>query len=154
MTKPTKTTDLEVPAEFRPAAELLERYGRWAQDRYKKQRCGSAERRYQPPPSEVEEGEPLAPPIPDWNARQVQLALQVVPMQFRRVLFALYVPQKENQNAARRRMGLSNRDWRDGHIHGLRSFWSIYSSRYMRRLTRDDTIAANNRDTESCALVG
>ena len=154
MTKPTKSADLTVPAELRPAAELLERYGRWAQDRHKKQRCGSAERRYQPPPNEAREDELLAPLIPDWSARQVQLALQDVPMQFRRVLFALYVPQKENQNAARRRMGVTSRDWCNGHIHGLRSFWSIYSSRHLRNLTRNVIIAAINRDTESCALVG
>lgn len=146
--------NLTVPVELRQAEELLEKYGRWAQDRYRKQRCASAEGRYQPPLTQsVDCEEPLQPLMADWSARQVQLALQVVPMQFRRVLFAIYVPQKEHPNSARRRLGLSNRDWHEGRLQGLRSFWAIYSCRYLRRLTKHDTIATNYRDTESCALV-
>lgn len=145
--------DFKLPPEQQQAEELLEKYGRWAQDRFKKQRCGSAEGKYQPPPSVRSDDEPLTPFIADWSARQVQLALQVVPMQFRRVLFAIYIPQKEHPNSARRRLGLSNQDWNEGRLHGLRAFWSVYSARYLRPLTRRDTIATNYRDTESCALV-
>ena len=146
--------NLNVPQELRQADELLEKYGRWAQDRYKKQRCASAEGKYQSPPQVARvDDEPLIPFIPDWNARQVQLALQVVPMQFRRVLFAIYIPQKEHPNSARRRLGVSNGDWNEGRLHGLRAFWSIYSARYLRPLTKGATIATNYRDTESCALV-
>lgn len=145
--------DFKVPPELEQAEELLEKYGRWAQDRYKKQRCASAEGRYQPPPSRREDAESMEPFIPDWNARQVQLALQAVPMQFRRVLYAIYVPQKEHPNSARRRLGVSNSGWNEGRLHGLRAFWSIYSARYLRPLTKDAKIATNYRDTESCALV-
>lgn len=146
--------NLTVPVELRQAEELLEKYGRWAQDRYRKQRCASAEGRYQPPPGHgAHDEEPMMPFIPDWSARQVQLALQDVPMQFRRVLFAIYIPQKEHPNSARRRIGMSNRDWNEGRIRGLRSFWAIYSCRYLRRLTKHDKIATNYRDTESCAPV-
>lgn len=145
--------NLNVPQELHPAEELLERYGRWAQDRYKKQRCASAEGKYRPPPQARSDDEPLVPFMPDWSARHVQLALQSVPMQFRRVLFAIYIPQKEHPNSARRRMGMSNQGWNDGRLHGLRSFWSIYSARYLRPLTMRDTIATNYRDTESCALA-
>lgn len=146
--------NLEVPIELREAEAVLERYGRWAQDRYRKQRCASAEGKYQPPPIPgCRDDEPLTPFIPDWSAMQVQHALQVVPEQFRRVLFAIYVPQKEHPNAARRRLGTSGRDWEQRRIHGLRSFWRIYSVRYLRHLTKHGTIATNYRDTESCAPV-
>lgn len=135
--------DLRVPVELRAAEEVLEKYGRWAQDRYKKQRCASAEGLYRAPPLARNDEEPMEPFIPDWSARQVQLALQAVPMQFRRVLFAVYIPQKEHPNGARRRMKLSNRDWNEGRLHGLRSFWGIYSVRYLRNLTKTVTIATN-----------
>ena len=127
--------NMNVPQELRLADELLEKYGRWAQDRYHKQRCASAEGKYRPPPVASRDDEPMIPFIADWNARQVQLTLQVVPMQFRRVLFAIYIPQKEHPNSARRRLGVSNRDWNEGRVHGLRAFWSIYSARYLQHLT-------------------
>ena len=149
-----RDANLDVPVELRQAEELLEKYGRWAQDRYRKQRCASAEGKYQPPPStRNRDDETMIPFIPDWSAMQVQRALQVVPEQFRRVLFAIYVPQKEHPNAARRRMGASNRSWEERRIHGLRSFWRIYSVRYLRNLTKGGIIATNYRDTESCAPV-
>ena len=126
--------NLNVPQELRLADELLEKYGRWAQ-RYHKQRCASAEGKYRPPPVASRDDEPMILFIADWNARQVQLTLQVVPMQFRRVLFAIYIPQKEHPNSARRRLRVSNRDWNEVRVHGLRAFWSIYSARYLQNLT-------------------
>lgn len=143
--------NLNVPAELRDAEELLERYGRWAQDRYKKQRCASAEGKYVPPPTRsVDCDEPLQPLMADWSARQVQLALQVVPMQFRRVLFAIYVPQKEHPMAARRRYRLQRDVWDRSRIEGLRQFWNIYRLRY---LTKPEYDRAILRDTVSCAPV-
>lgn len=139
---------ITVPVELRHAEELLEKYGRWAQDRYKKQRCASAEGAYRPPVSR--EDEPMESFIPDWNALQVQRALQVVPMQYRRVLFAIYVPQKEHPMAARRRYRLQRDVWDHSRIEGLRRFWAFYHLRY---LTERATIAPILRDTESCALV-
>ena len=149
-----RDANLDVPVELRQAEELLEKYGRWAQDRYRKQRCASAEGKYQPPPStRNRDDEPMIPFIPDWSAMQVQRALQVVPMQFRRVLFAIYIPQKEHPMAARRRLKLRPDSWERSQIEGLRQFWSIYSCRYLRRLTKTGTIAPLLRDTESCAPV-
>lgn len=142
--------NLNVPQDLQQAEELLERYGRWAQDRYKKQRCASAEGKYRPPPQARSDDEPLVPFMPDWSARHVQLAMQAVPMQFRRVLFAIYVPQQEHPMAARRRLRLKRDVWDGSRIQGLRHFWSIYRLRY---LTKDATIAPILRDTESCALV-
>lgn len=140
--------NLNVPQELQHAEELLEKYGRWAQDRYKKQRCASAEGAYRPPVNRGDEQ--LEPFMPDWNAMQVQRALQVVPMQYRRVLLAIYVPQKEHPMAARRRLRLQGRVWDHSWIEGLRQFWSIYRLRY---LTGCAKIAPILRDTESCALV-
>lgn len=139
-----------LPHDLRQADELLEKYGRWAQDRYKKRRCASAEGRYRPPPTRQPGDEPMEAFIPDWSARQVQLALQAVPMQFRRVLFAVYVPQKEHPMAARRRYRLQKDVWEHSRIEGLKSFWSIYRLRYLKKGGR---IASILRDTESCALV-
>lgn len=134
--------NLNVPAELRDAEELLERYGRWAQDRYKKQRCASAEGRYVPPPTRsVDCDEPLQPLMPDWSARQVQMALQVVPMQWRRVLFAFYIPQRKPWQAMRRVMG--GKTWDESKVAGLREFWKIYSLRY---LACRGSIAALTRD--------
>lgn len=146
--------NLEVPKDLQEAEALLECYGRWAQDRYKKQRCASAEGKYQPPPGVRSRDEPPVQSfIPDWSAMQVQHALQVVPMQFRRVLFAIYVPQKEHPMAVRRRLRLKSEAWESTRVMGLRQFWSIYSCRYLRRLTKSGTIAPILRDNESCAPV-
>ena len=94
--------------------------------------------------------EPLIPFIADWNARQVQLALQVVPMQYRRVLHAIYIPQKEHPMAARRRYRIRSDLWDRSRIEGLQQFWNVYRLRY---LTGHVIIATILRDTESCALV-
>lgn len=129
--KPMKR-DLEimVPSDLREAEDILRKYGAWAQDRWRRQRCGSAEGLYKHPPIRSVDCEvPLEPFIPDWSAMQVQRCLQVVPMQFRRVLFAYYVPQREHPNAVRRKMGMTNRDWHQGRIFGLKKFWMIYCAR-------------------------
>lgn len=124
--------NLTVPVELRQAEELLEKYGAWAQDRYKKRRCASLEGKYVPPPQPAaEREEPLMPFIPDWSAMQVQRALQAVPMQFRRVLFAIYVPQKEHPMAARRRYRLKPDVWNFSRVEGIRQFWNVYRLRYL-----------------------
>ena len=121
--------NLTVPEELRTAEELLERYGKWAQDRYRTQRCASAEGNYRPPPSR--DDDPREPFIADWNAMQVQRALQVVPMQFRRVLHAYYIPQRVPHHAVRRKLNITSRTWDGNRIEGLRQFWSIYRLRYL-----------------------
>ena len=144
-----------VPVELRQAEELLDRYGRWAQDRYKNQRCASAEGKYVPPPPKVRDKDdmPMVPLMPDWNAMNVQQALQAVPLQYRRVLLAIYIPQKEHPMAARRRYRIKAVLWDQCHIEGVRKFWRIYFSRHLRPLTKNVIIAPLLRDTESCAPV-
>jgi hypothetical protein len=123
--------DLNVtPPDLREAEALLIRYGLWAQDRYKKRRCASAEGKYQAPPSPDDEPMPVL--MADFAAMDVQRALQVVPRQYSRVLAAVYVPQKENELSARLRMRINRRLWHDSRVHGLRLFWG----HYLRRLTK------------------
>ena len=70
--------DLSVtPPDLREAEALLIRYGLWAQDRYKKRRCASAEGQYRAPPTPGEE--PMPELMADFAAMDVQRALQVVP---------------------------------------------------------------------------
>lgn len=122
-----------VPVELQQADELLDRYGRWAQDRYQKRRCASAEGQYAPPPMRGQDDEPMQPFMPDWNALRVQHALQVVPMQYRRVLHAVYIPQCEHPMAARRRLRIKADLWERSRIEGLRQFWNVYRLRYLTR---------------------
>lgn len=120
-----------IPVELREADELLYRYGLWAQDRYKKQHCASIEHKYRPPPQPGDEKpEPF---IADFKALNVQHALVVVPMQYRRVLQALYIPQRLPPQAIRRHHRIKARDWEASHMIGLRMFWNIYSLRYLKK---------------------
>ena len=119
--------NLGIPQELREADELLEKYGAWAQDRYKKQHCASIEHKYRPPDFEPKP-EPF---IADFKAMDIQHALQVVPMQYRRVLHAMYIPQRLPAHAIRRQLKLRADTWQQSHIQGLRNFWSVYRLRYL-----------------------
>lgn len=120
-----------IPPELREADDLLYRYGQWAQDRFKKQHCASIEHRYRPPPLPGDEAP--TPLMADFRAMDVQHALVVVPMQYRRVLQAFYIPQRLPPNALRRKHGIPTKTWEVSHIMGLRMFWGIYSVRYLKK---------------------
>lgn len=148
--------DLEimVPSDLREAEDILRKYGAWAQDRWRRQRCGSAEGLYKHPPIRSVDCEvPLEPFIPDWSAMQVQRCLQVVPMQFRRVLFAYYVPQREHPNAVRRKMGMTNRDWHQGRIFGLKKILDDLLRKDLQIFRRCGIIPITNREIDSCDPV-
>ena len=120
-----------IPPELRQADEVLEQYGRWAQDRYQKQHCASIEHKYRPPARPGDEApEPF---IADFKALDVQHALVVVPMQYRRVLQALYIPQRLPPQAIRRQHRIKPGDWDASHLIGLRMFWGVYSLRYLKK---------------------
>ncbi len=123
---------LTIPPELRDADELLYRYGRWAQDRYKKQHCASIEHKYQTPSWDGDDVPEIL--LPDFRALDVQHALVVVPMQYRRVLQAFYIPQRLPPQAIRRKNGIPAKTWEVSHQMGLRMFWSIYSLRYVKKL--------------------
>lgn len=118
-----------MPADLREAEQMLERYGKWAQDRYQKRRCASAEGKYVPPPTR--DDELMTPFMADFDALKVQHALQVVPMQYRRVLQAYYIPKREPHHAVRRRLDIKPKLWEQSRVEGLRQFWRIYSLRYL-----------------------
>lgn len=120
-----------LPHELREADVLLVRYGKWAQDRYQKRRCASAEGQYVPPPKRGQDEEPMQPFMPDWNAMRVQRALQVVPMQYRRVLQAFYIPQAKPHHAVRRELRIGVALWERSRLEGLRQFWNVYRLRYL-----------------------
>jgi hypothetical protein len=119
-----------IPPELRDADQLLDKYGRWAQDRYQKQHCASIEHKYRPP---VQPGDEAPEPfMADFRALDVQHALVVVPMQYRRVLHALYIPQKTHPMAFRRIHRIPAKTWQQSHTLGLRMFWDIYRLRYLK----------------------
>ena len=119
----------QVPEDLRDADALLERYGRWAQDRYQKRRCASAEGGYTSPTNR--DDEPPQVLMPEWNAMRVQHALVVVPMQYRRVLQAFYIPQRVPHHAVRRQLRIRAALWEQSRIEGLRRFWAVYRLRYL-----------------------
>ena len=124
-----------IPVELRDADELLYKYGQWAQDRYKKQHCASIEHKYKPPINL--DDEPLIPFIADHRALEIQHTLVVVPMQYRRVLQAFYIPQRLPTNTIRRMHNIPTRTWESSHLIGLRMFWGIYTARYLKKNRQD-----------------
>ena len=118
---------VEIPSDLKEADELLEKFGRWAQDRYQKQRCASAEGLYKPPAWDGEE--PMVPFMADFRAMDVHRTLLMVPVRYRRILHAHYIPQRLPPDAQRRRMGLPERTWDGDHISGLRMFWNNWRLR-------------------------
>lgn len=141
--------DLSVtPPDLREAEELLIRYGLWAQDRYKKRRCASAEGQYRAPPTPGEEPMPVL--MADFAAMDVQRALQVVPRQYSRVLAAVYIPKAESELSARLRMGIKRRLWHDSRVQGLRLFWG----HYLRRISKNSVTAGANLASSKIPLQG
>lgn len=127
----TRAVAPRVPEELKEAEALLERYGRWAQDRYQKRRCASAEGQYRAPTNR--DDEPMQGFMPDWCAMHVQHTLVVVPMQYRRVLQAYYIPQRRPHHAIRRELNIKTSTWELSRIEGLRQFWSKYRLRHPER---------------------
>lgn len=114
-----------IPQDLEEADEILNAYGRWAQDRYKKMHCGSAEGRYRAPPND-DDREPKVPMPADFRAMQAQRALQAVPDAYRVVLHILYVPKRLPAEAQLRLLRLPHKLCADRHLAGLRMFWNRY----------------------------
>jgi hypothetical protein len=115
------TATKRVPDDLKQADRLLYQYGCWAQDRYKKQHCASIEHKYRAPPMWSED-EPMEPFIADFRAMDVQRTLNLVPIQYRRVLHASYIPQRLPPDAIRRSYKLSPRTWAETFLAGVRMF--------------------------------
>ena len=116
----------DIPPNLREADELLTRYGRWACDRPKRRRCGSAEGRYRSPAND-EDRQPQEVLQPDYEALQCQRALARVPDQERVVLTVLYVPQKLPVDLQLRLLRIPPRLCRERHLRGLQMFDNLLS---------------------------
>jgi len=117
---------MRIPSDLQEADRLLVKYGRWAMDRFKKQHCASVEHKYKPPKLEDEPKEVL---IADFDAMDVQRTLNLVPLQYRRVLQAEYIPQRLPSVAIRRMLRLTKTTWDGSHLAGLRMFannWRLH----------------------------
>ena len=121
MTKQQLYADL--PQELLQADELLRRYGRWAKDRVRPQRCASAEGHYKAPPSD-DDREPREVIMPAADVVLVNRALQAVPELERKVLMWLYVPSKEPIQAKMRKNATPPRLMQERHLAGVRMFWN------------------------------
>lgn len=120
-------TAMRIPEDLKEADEQLHKYGQWAQDRFQKQHCASIEHKYRAPKQYEEE--PMQGFIADFHAIDVQRTLNLVPLQYRRVLHAQYIPQRLPPVAHRRMMRLTPKAWDEGHLLGLRMFsnnWRLH----------------------------
>ena len=119
----------DIPADLAHADELLTAYGRWARDRMKLHRCGSAEGRYIPPPDEtVDEDarrEPRETLMPTPDALQVHRALIRVAEVEREILQILYVPQRMRIEQQLRLRRIPGRLCQERHLRGLRMFANL-----------------------------
>jgi hypothetical protein len=134
---------MRIPSDLQEADLLLAKYGRWAMDRFKKQHCASAEHKYRPPPSFDNRDEPMEPLMADFSAMDVQRALQAVPLQYRRVLQAQYIPQRLPMEAQRRMLRLTRSTWDGSHLAGLRMFSNIWKAQLSKNATRPKPIACS-----------
>ncbi|OWQ90817.1 hypothetical protein CDN99_11660 [Roseateles aquatilis] len=119
----------EIPSDLQQADQLLHRYGRWAMDRWRAARCGSAEGRYRAPGGEALEARrlPLESLTGD-DAMQVQEAMKAVGELERQVLTILYVPQRLPSQAQLRMQRIPPQLSQVRHLAGLRAFWSHHSA--------------------------
>jgi hypothetical protein len=110
-----------VPLDLRDADDLLHRYGRWAKDRMRLHRCGSAERAYRAPRDDKDR-EPRPVMMHIDQAMACQRALAKVAKLERQVLAILYVPKRIPAEALLRIHHIPPRLCRERHIRGLRMF--------------------------------
>lgn len=111
----------ELPAELLRADDLLRRYGRWAKDRTRPQRCGSAEGNYKSAPNDDDRlpAEVLLHPS---DVESVRAALKDMTPVNRTVLMWVYVPDREPIQAKMRRCGVPPRVMRERHLEGVKEF--------------------------------
>ena len=120
----------DIPPRLQRADEVLHAYGRWAMDRFRKQRCASAEGMYRIPPGDADR-EPREILLPTPEAMEVHRALIRVPDLQRTVLHILYVPKRLPPEAQLRMLRIPARLCQQRHLDGLRMFdnlWRIVHS--------------------------
>lgn len=121
----------DIPPRLREADDILHRYGRWAKDRIRLHRCGSAERAYRAPQDDIDrEPKPVLMHID--MAMACQRALARVPERERIVLSILYVPHRLPAQVLLNRMRIPPRLSRERHVQGLRMFDNLFGMLYSR----------------------
>ena len=122
----------KVPADLQEADEALLLYGRWAMQRVRQHRCGSAEGMYVPGAGEVQEAKREAREVlmQTADAMICQRALAKVPDVERIVLSVLYIPKHNGPRlippqAQLRVLGIPPRLSQERHLRGLRMFANI-----------------------------
>ena len=114
----------EIPLNLQEADERLTRYGRWAMERLRRHRCGSAEGRYR----SIQDDEDRAPREDLQHIEEAlacQRALARVPDLERKVLTILYVPQRLPIEAQLRMAHIPPRLCQERHLRGLRMFANL-----------------------------
>jgi len=115
----------DIPQNLQEADERLTRYGRWAMERDRRHRCGSAEGRYR----SFQDDEDRAPKEVLQHideALACQRALAKVPELERAVLVILYVPKRLPIEAQLRLAKIPARLCRERHLQGLRMFANLW----------------------------
>jgi hypothetical protein len=130
-----------VPPDLIGADDALHKYGRWAKDRMRLHRCGSAERSYRSPPDEKDR-EPRAILMHIDQAMNCQRALARVPERERVVLAVLYVPHRMPVELRLKRLRIPPALSRERHILGLRMFDNMLKWVYSRS-AKGDTLRAH-----------
>lgn len=116
----------DIPESLQDADQILSRYGRWAMDRRRIRRCGSAEGQFRAPQDD-EDRTPRELLMPNYEALGAQRALARVPDRERAVLVILYVPRPPWTVEAQLRVArIPARLCRERHLCGLRMFWNLY----------------------------
>jgi hypothetical protein len=113
----------ELPRELIEADVLLRQYGRWAMDRFKPQKCGSAEGNYKAAPND-EDRLPRECIAGANEIVQINRALQAVPELERTVLMWLYVPSREPVQVKMRKTATPPKLMQERHLAGVRMFWN------------------------------
>lgn len=123
----------EIPHRLRDADDLLHRYGRWAKDRLRLYRCGSAERAYRAPLDDEDRDEQGKPVLMHVDlAMACQRALARVPEKERVVLAILYIPKRKPPELQLRLLRIPPRLSQERHILGLTMFDNRVKSLYSR----------------------
>ena len=117
----------ELPPNLVEADERLTRYGRWAMDRLRRHRCGSAEGRYRSTQDDQDRQPPEVLQHID-EALACQRALARVPELERKVLTILYVPQRMSIEMQLRLAHIPARLCQERHLRGLCMFDNIFKS--------------------------
>lgn len=124
----------DIPEGLVDVHERLERYGRWAMDRHRRQRCGSAEGRYRSNQDDQDRS-PQEVLLHVDEALTCQRALARVPELERKVLTILYVPQRMAIEMQLRLAQIPPRLCQERHLRGLRMFDNIFKSHFQPKST-------------------